>query len=47
MGYLHTYQPPELSKPLTYVDLEHSLCEWNRYHKLLIGDPRIGRRLAR
>jgi len=43
---LHQAQP-KLSCPLTYVDIEHSLCEWNRYHKLTIGDPRIGRRVKR
>jgi hypothetical protein len=44
---LHLAQPKELSAPLTFVDIEHSLCEWNRYHKLTIGDPRIGRRVTR
>ena len=44
---LHQSQPAELSFPLTHVDIEHSLCEWNRYHKLTIGDPRIGRRVTR
>lgn len=44
---LHDTQPAELSHPLTYVDIEHSLCEWNRYHKIKIGDPRIGRRVTR
>jgi hypothetical protein len=44
---LHQSQPSELSSPLTFVDIEHSLCEWNRYHKLAIGDPRIGRRVTR
>ncbi len=44
---LHDDQPGGLSSPLTHVDLEHSLCEWNRYHKLAIGDPRIGRRVTR
>lgn len=34
---IHASQPSGLSKPLTYVDLEHSLCEWNRYRRLAAG----------
>lgn len=31
-------QPTALSRPLTFVDLEHSLCEYARYARLAAGD---------
>ena len=39
LTWLRLTQPPTLSKPLTYVDIEHSLCEWNKYRRHCAGDP--------
>lgn len=31
-------QPKTLSEPMTYIDMEHSLCEYARYTRLMAGD---------
>lgn len=38
MRRLLAEQPLSLSMPLTFIDLEHSLCEYSRYRRLRAGD---------
>jgi len=40
-------QPAELSEPLTPIDLEHCLCEYARYARLVAGDLTRARYLKR